>query len=161
MVVESLLGGIFGGLLRIAPEFMKLWDRKAEREHEYRMAGLEMQIAEKKLEFGMRQTEAAVGVATLDAIGEALKGQAEMAKAGGKIVAGISALVRPVVTYWFMLLYSLHKTALMLVAYEQSGNWRDVFVTTWTDQDWAIFSMILGFWFIGRVWERVNAQRGS
>lgn len=160
MVVESLLGGIFGGLLRIAPEFMKLWDRKAEREHEFRMAGLEMQIVEKKLDFGMRQTEAAVGVATLDAIGEALKGQSEMAKAGGQLVAAISALVRPLVTYWFTALYSLHKIALMFVAYEQNGDWKQVFITTWTDQDWAIFSMILGFWFIGRVWERANA-RGS
>jgi hypothetical protein len=158
MVVESLLGGIFGGLLRIAPEVMKLWDRKSEREHEFRMAGLEMQIAEKKLEFGMRQTEAMVGVATLDAIGEALKGQSEMATAGGKFVAGISALVRPLVTYWMFFLYSAHKIALMLVAYEQSGNWRDVFITTWTEQDWVLLSAIATFWFVSRVYERRATQ---
>ena len=158
MIAESLLGGVFGGLLRLAPEVLKWFDRKNERDHEHRMAALELQITEKKLEFGLRQTEAAVSVATLDAMGEALKNQTELSKAGGQFVSAISALVRPIVTYWFTGLYSAHKIALMVSAREQGANWREVFITTWTEQDWAIYSMILGFWFIGRVWERVNAR---
>lgn len=160
MVVESLLGGVFGGLLRLAPEVLKWFDRKNERDHEFRMASMEMQIAEKRLEFGMRQTEATVSMATLDAMSTALQNQTEMVKVGGKAVAIVSALVRPVITYWFTALYSAHKIALMITARDQGANWREVFITTWTDQDWAIYSMILGFWFIGRVWERVNARGG-
>ena len=158
MIAESLLGGIFGGLLRLAPEAFKFFDRKGERAHELAMAGLELQITEKKMEYGLRQTEAAVSVATLDAMGEALKGQAEMAKAGGQFVAALSALVRPVVTYWFTILYSLHKLSLMSVAREQGASWQQVFITTWSEQDWAIFSMVISFWFIGRVFERANAR---
>ena len=160
MVVESLLGGVFGGLLRLAPEVMKLFDRKNERDHEFRMASMELQIAEKRLEYGMRQTEATVSMATLDAMSTALQNQTEMVKIGGKMVGIVSALVRPIITYWFTGLYSAHKIALMVTARDQGANWREVFVTTWTDQDWAIYSMILGFWFIGRVWERVNARGG-
>ena len=40
MIAESLLGGIFGGLLRLAPEVMKFFDRKNEREHEARTPGV-------------------------------------------------------------------------------------------------------------------------
>ena len=154
MILESLFGGALGGLLRLAPEFMKLWDRKDERKHELAMLGAEMEFARMRGEIQMRQVDASMSVADLQAVGEALKGQAEMAKAGGKIVAAISALVRPIVTYWFVGLYSANKIASMLMAHEQAGGWRDVLITSWTEQDWTVLSMILSFWFVGRVWER-------
>jgi hypothetical protein len=104
--------------------------------------------------------EQQIDVATLDAMGEALRGQAEMAKAGGQWVSAISALVRPLVTYWFVVLYSAHKIAMMVLAHETQGlGWAQVFATTWGEQDWAIFSMIVVFWFVGRVHERA-APRG-
>lgn len=154
MILESLFGGALGGLLRLAPEIMKLWDRKDERKHELAMLGQEMEFARLRGEMHMRQTEAAMSVAELQAVGEALKGQAEMATAGGQVVAAISALVRPLVTYWFVGLYSAHKIASMMMAHEQGGGWRDVLITSWTEQDWTVLSMILSFWFVGRVWER-------
>lgn len=158
MVVESLLGGVFGGLLRLAPEALKFFDRKNEREHELRLLQAEMEFARVRGEIAMRQTEAAISVAELDGIVQATREQGATARAAGKVVAGISALVRPIVTYWFVALYSAHKIAVMLMAHEQAGNWRDVLVTSWGDQDWAIFSMLLGFWFIGRAWERERAR---
>ena len=158
MVVESLLGGVFGGLLRLAPEALKFFDRKNEREHELRMLGAEMEFARVRGEIAMRQTEAAISVAELDGIVQATREQGATARAAGKFVAAISALVRPVVTYWFVALYSAHKIAGMLMAHEQAGDWREVLLTSWGDQDWAIFSMLLGFWFIGRAWERERAR---
>jgi hypothetical protein len=158
MIAESLLGSLIGGALRIAPEFLKFFDRKGERQHELSLLRAEMEFAQIKGEIAMRQTEAVMTVAEMDAIGQALKEQGATAKAAGKWVAGISALVRPLVTYWFVALYSAHKIASMQMAYEQAGNWRDVFVTSWSDADMAILSMILTFWFVGRVWERANKR---
>jgi hypothetical protein len=160
MLAESLVGGLVGGLLRLAPEVLKVFDRKNERAHELAMANIEVTIAEKKIEAGLRAGEQQIDVATLDAMGEALRGQAEMAKAGGQWVSAISALVRPLVTYWFVVLYSAHKIAMMVLAHETQGlGWAQVFATTWGEQDWAIFSMIVVFWFVGRVHERA-APRG-
>jgi len=158
MIAESLLGSLLGGVLRIAPEFLKFFDRKNERQHELALLSAEMEFAKVRGEIAMRQTEAVMTVAEMDAIGLALKEQGETAKAAGKWVAGISALVRPLVTYWFVGLYSAHKIASMTMAREQAGNWRDVFLTSWTEQDMAILSMILTFWFVGRVWERANKR---
>jgi hypothetical protein len=161
VIVESLLGGLFGGLLRLAPEALKFFDRKNEREHELRMLGAEMEFAKIRGEIAMRQTEAAISVSELDAIMQATKEQGQTARAAGKFVSALSALVRPVVTYWFVALYTAHKAAAMLMAMEQSGDWREVMVTSWGDQDWAIFSMLLGFWFIGRAWEREKPRAGG
>ena len=45
---ETLLGGVFGGVLRLAPELFKLFDKKNERAHELRMLEAEMEFAKIK-----------------------------------------------------------------------------------------------------------------
>lgn len=154
MLAESVLGGLFGGLLRLAPELLKFLDRKGERAHELAMLGAETEIVKARGEIAMRQAESMLDVATLDAMGKALEGQAAMARAGGKAISAISALVRPLVTYWFVALYSIHKIALLSMAAAAGQSWQEVFTTSWGEQDWGIFSMILVFWFVGRVHER-------
>lgn len=154
MIAESLLGGIFGGLLRLAPEVLKFFDQKYARAHELAMMDKELAVAQLKLEGQMRAAELQVDASRLGAIGEALQGQADMAKAGGQWVAAISALVRPLVTYWFVALYSAHKIAMLAQSRGDSASWQQVFITSWGEQDWAIFSMVLVFWFVGRVHER-------
>jgi len=150
MIAESILGGLLGGVLRLAPEVLKFFDRKDERKHELAMANVELVIAEKKIEFGMRQLDAEVDVATMQAMGQALKGQADMAKAGGKIISAISAAVRPGVTVWFVGLYSAVKLAVMSLAFAQGAAWQEVILRSWTVDDAAIFSAIIMFWFVGR-----------
>ena len=36
-MIETLLGGLLGGVFRLAPEVLKWFDRKAERDHELAM----------------------------------------------------------------------------------------------------------------------------
>lgn len=153
-MIESLLGSLLGGVLRIAPEMLKFFDRKGERSHELALLSAEMEFAKVKGEIAMRQTEAIMTVAEMDAISEALKEQGATSRTAGKWVAAMSALVRPLVTYWFVALYSAHKIASMWMAHVQLGSWREVFITAWTNADMGILSMILTFWFVGRVWER-------
>lgn len=160
-MVESLIGALLGGLLRLAPELLKLFDRKAERDHEFRMQGLELEIARQQLAAGLRLAEATLDLAALQTVGTALQGQASMARAGGRLVAAVSALVRPLITYWIVGLFSLHKGAVMLAAHQQGAGWQQVFITTWTEQDWGLLSLVLSFWFLGRVWERASPPRYS
>jgi len=93
-------------------------------------------------------------VAELDAMTEALKEQGQTARAAGKFVAAVSALVRPAVTYWFVVLYSAVKIAGIAMAIEAGGHWKDVLVSSWTQDDQAMLMLVLTFWFVGRVWER-------
>ena len=156
MIVESLVGGLFGGLLRLAPEVLKFFDRKNARQHEIQMFGMEIDLVKSKMASEMHMADARVAVHTLDAMSEALKEQGQTARAAGRIVAGISALVRPIVTYWFVALYSAVKISAMVIAYSTGEQLPYIILNSWTEQDMGIFSMILGFWFIGRVWERAN-----
>lgn len=154
LISGGALGGIFGGLLRLAPEVLKLLDAKDARKHELAMLDREMDFAKIRAEQAMHVVDAEVDKAHLDALGEALKGQASMAKAGGKIAAFMSALVRPVITYWFVALYSAVKISMMLLAYDQNESWKVVLIQSWTVDDMAIFTGIIAFWFIGRTIEK-------
>jgi ABC-type multidrug transport system fused ATPase/permease subunit len=155
-VIETLLGGVFGGLLRLAPEALKFLDQKNERKHELAMLDAEMRFAQVKGEIAMRQTEAQMTMAEVEAMGEAFKEQSVTAKAAGKVVAAISALVRPFVTYLFVIAYASVKIAAFLIALEQNGDWKAVATTMWSGDDMAVLNMILSFWFVGRVYERTR-----
>jgi hypothetical protein len=153
-MLESLFGGLLGGLFRLAPEVLKLLDRKSERLHELALLNAEMEFAKVRGEIMMRQTEAVMTVAELDAVGKGVEEQGRTARAAGKTIAAISALVRPIVTYAFVATYFLVKLAAYLLALDQGGDWRIVLLDMWNKDDMAILTLILTFWFVGRVWER-------
>ena len=149
-MIESIFGGLLGGLFRLAPEVLKWLDRKDERAHELSMLDKEMAFAQIRAEQAMHTVDAQVDVAQLDAIGKALEGQANMAIAAGKLVAGISALVRPLVTYWVVALWSGVKIASIVLVYQSDGSWQEMLLKNWGPDDNAILSMLLIFWFVGR-----------
>jgi len=157
-MLETLLGGVFGGVLRLAPEVMKIFSKGSDHKHELAMLNAEMEFSKVRGEIAMRQTEAAMTVAELDAIGNAFKEQSSTAKAAGKFVAGISALVRPLVTYLFVGLYAMVKLAAFLIALQQNGDWKIVMTTLWGIDDMAVLNMILSFWFVGRSIDRDNRK---
>ena len=155
-MIETLFGGIFGGLLRLAPEVFKLFDRVNERKHELAMVQAEMEFAKIRGEIAMRQTEAMMTMAEMNTMSEAFKEQSMTARAAGRWVAAVSALVRPIITYAFVGTYFLVKLAGYLLALEQNGEWKEVIVKIWTQDDVTIVFMIISFWFVGRVYERVS-----
>jgi hypothetical protein len=154
----TVASGGLGGLLRLAPEIMKGFDRKHERAHELAMMQIEIQIVEKRLEHEMRKVDAAMTMAEMDAISQAVKEQGQTARAAGKFVAAISALVRPLITYWYVFLYSAVKIVAMWMAVESGANWKEVLVNSWTTEDMAILFMIISFWFVGRTLDRDNGK---
>lgn len=157
-MIETLLGGVVGGLLRLAPEVLNVFKHKRDLDHEYRMMQVEVEIATKKLEFGMRQTEAEIDAKQFETMAMALREQGMTARAAGKLVAAISALVRPIITYWFVGLYSLVKIVGMAMAIDQGGEWKEVLIKSWNQDDMAILFMIISFWFVGRAIDKRNSS---
>ena len=159
-MIESILGGLLGGIFRLAPEVLKWLDRKDERQHELDMLQKEMEFAKLRAEQAMHTVDAQVDMAQMDAIGKALEGQATMAVAAGKFVAGISALVRPLVTYWVVALWTGVKIASIVLVYQGGGTWQEMLMRNWGPDDNAILSMILCFWFVGRAIRNADGSKG-
>ena len=157
-MLSAILGGLMGGIFRILPEVIKLFDKVSERKHELALLKSEMEFAKIRGEIMMKQAEAVMTVAELDAMSAAIQEQGQTARAAGKFVAAISALVRPLVTYWFVFFYSIVKIIGISLALDQNANWKEVIVSSWSVDDMAILMMILTFWFVGRIWDKFNKQ---
>lgn len=150
----GLLGSIFGGLFRLAPEVLKFMDKKNERAHELQMFTLQTDLEKMRGQFKMEERYVDHSIAQIDAIKEAFKEQAETAKAAGWFVAAISALVRPGITWVAFGMYLTVKIVGLMMAFDASADWREVIVKSWDEDDFAMLNMMLTFWFIGRSIEK-------
>jgi hypothetical protein len=150
----GLLGSIFGGLFRLAPEVLKFLDRKNERLHELKMFEQQCQLeqmrgAQKLQEIGA-QHGMAVDVGVLDAFKSALDQQTEMVKAAGGWVASLSASVRPVVTYWILFIWSFVHIWFAWNAWLQGMPPVEVFKTAMSADFSALVAGTINFWFLDR-----------
>lgn len=161
-MILTLLASIFGGLLRLAPEVFKMLDAKDDRAHELAMVDKQIEIqkltGQQKLGEITTQGQITIDEATLQAISSANTAQAQMAVAAGPLAAFISSLVRPLVTYFVVGLWGSYKVALVIYTYQATGNAAETMMNVWTEDDRQVMSMILSFWFVGRVIERNNGQ---
>ena len=137
----GLLGSIFGGIFRMAPEVLKFFDKKNER----------LQLAE----IGA-QREAAVDVGVMDAFNAAIEQQATMVKAAGGWVASLSASVRPMVTYWVLFVWSFIHVWFAWNAWLAGAPAVEVFKTMMTPDFSALLSGTINYWFL----DRTLKQRG-
>ena len=158
MVGGGLLGSIFGGLFRLAPEVLKWLDRKDERKHELSMFTLQTDLEKVRGTFRMEEKYAEHSTEQLKAIQEAFKEQSQTAKEAGWFVSAISALVRPGITWALFGMYAGVKAAGLSIALASGAPWQDVVLKGWTADDFAMLNMVLTFWFVGRAIEKYQAH---
>lgn len=162
----TLMGGGLGGLLRFVPEIFKLFTENKDRDHEFRMTELQLQIdqarAGQAIDLVHAQGDMAVQAGEMTAYIEAIKGQSQ--PTGVKWIDALNQSVRPVITYWWMSLFTVGKVLLFVSAsielylaliatktLAEVSPLLSAFVDkTWTPQDVATLAMILGFWFVDR-----------
>jgi len=156
----GLLGSIFGGLFRMAPEVLKFFDKKNERQHELNMFARQCELEtlrgqQKLAEIGA-QREAAVDVGVMDAFNTAIEQQATMVKAAGGWAASLSASVRPVVTYWVLFVWSFIHVWFAWNAWITGAPPAEVFKMMMSPDFSALLAGTINFWFL----DRTLAKRG-
>ena len=156
----GLLGSIFGGLFRMAPEVLKFFDKKNERQHELNMFARQCELEtlrgqQKLAEIGA-QREAGVDVGVMDAFNTAIEQQATMVKAAGGWAASLSASVRPVVTYWVLFVWSFIHVWFAWNAWITGAPPAEVFKMMMSPDFSALLAGTINFWFL----DRTLAKRG-
>lgn len=156
MILEALLpmaGTAFGGLFRLAPELMKFFDRKNERSHELQMFDRQIEADKLKSAQVLAQIEAqhaqAIDTGDLQALLAATEAQGR--PTGIPLADAISALMRPLLTFWWaIVLVTAAKVAQLVVALQAGIAPADAVLRLWTIDDQAIVASILSFWFVDR-----------
>ncbi len=155
-MLETILGGALGGILRLAPEVLKFIDSKDERKHELKLGEQNLRLTELQqkgqLAIADRQVEGSQFTAAMAALQASIESQAK--PTGIRWIDGLAASVRPIITYWIFFLYAAVKTALLSMAIDAHASLDQALAASWTAADDAMLSAVLTFWFVGRVWER-------
>lgn len=159
----EILSLVFGGVLRLIPEWFKLEDKKRDRAHEVAMIGLQLEADKARATLELQKIEVqatnALNTAEINAIIEATKAQSRaLQKTGNKFMDFLlvcaeilSATVRPVLTYWYCVLaYGAYKTASYFIILQSGSDWKDAVFGLWTTADHSIMVSIIGFWFVDR-----------
>ncbi|GAB3416594.1 hypothetical protein NX774_12275 [Massilia agilis] len=155
MTLISLLGG---GVMRLLPELIGLWNKATDNKHELAMMDKQLELQrfkgqDERETISLQGDIAEVG-ALLDAQKAALAGQMQLT--GVRWADALNFLVRPATTYFFLLLFGLVKLATIVLAFQQTDAWHAI-LQSWDADDRATLSGILAFWFVGRVFD--NRQR--
>jgi hypothetical protein len=150
----TLLSGIFGGLLRIVPEFLKIWTQKQEMKHELDMqkVAYDFQV----LKGNQRMDEiSAQGKADWDKGGlEALKTAIDAAgrPTGIKWVDAFNAMMRPLITLqWVVILYPAVIITTFVVMMLRGSDIIVAMNAVFGEPEKALVAFIVDFWFVGRV----------
>lgn len=155
-MILSILSALGGGLLRLLPELFAFINKKADNAHELAMMdkqfALQQLTGANQLQSTEMQTNAEQIVHMLDAQAEALKGQ--MQQTGIKFVDALNFLVRPLATYYMLALYGAAKLAMFMLAVQSGLSGWDAILKIYTEDDFGLLSGILGFWFVGRTFEK-------
>jgi len=153
-MIMSLLGTLFGGLFRLAPEVFKLIDKKDERAHELAMLDKQLAVdqARTQSQIDMVNAQGAVDLQKLDvdALITATKVQGQLT--GVKWVDGINALMRPLITFWWVIV--LYTAALCAefytLVYLSNVPMVDAILKLFGEDEKAICASIISFWFVDR-----------
>lgn len=156
-MIETLIGSLLGGVFRMVPEFLKWLDRKDERKHELAMFDNQLKADTLKLEAGHQLAELeankAIGLAEIQGLIAGV--QAQATKTGVRWVDGVSALMRPLITFWWVIiLYSTALTAQFIVLLQAGTPGVEAIIRLWGTDEKAIVASVISFWFVDRTIRR-------
>lgn len=150
MALETILGGLVGGALRLAPEVLAWRDRKDARKHELAMA--EARKSEAKV-----GADAQVATEALKTVTEAIKTQGQLT--GIKFVDGWNQLMRPLIaTQWVVFLYPGFLIAQAYQLVQAGVKYIDAFIQVFGPDEKAIVAGIISFYFLNRVFARMEVK---
>jgi hypothetical protein len=152
-MILSLLTMLGGGLMRLLPELLAFLNKTTDNTHELAMLDRQFQLEQTRAASRQATVEYQGGMdqmlALLDAQKAALQGQ--MQPLGIWWVDALNFLVRPLTTYYVLVLYGVAKVALFMTALHAGGNIWGAALQVYDDEDRAILTGILSFYFVGRV----------
>lgn len=171
----SILGALVGFATSTFPNVMKFFQDKSDKKHELTMlqetariekdravqvatiqAQSASQLAQIDADKASRTADIQRDIKELDAIIESNKGLSERDKPHGLgWIDSLRGSVRPLVTYWWMLLYSIVKAMMLIHALEVDGlDLIERVRLVWTEEDMGLFAAIITFWFGHRMCQK-------
>jgi hypothetical protein len=158
-MIETIAGGLLGGLFRLAPEILKWLDSKDERKHELAMQDKLIQVEQvrgaQKIEEIGAQGQENFNLEAVKALGAAI--QSQDAPSGVKWIDGFNKLIRPLMAFqWVILLYPAVLIAAFVIAVQAGTSPLDALTKVFGPEEKAFTSAIANFYIMNRVFANVK-----
>lgn len=157
----ALLSALLGFISSAVPDFLKLFRDGRDRAHEVTLLKLQMEFARENLALSRDAIALQADAAEM----LALNARVKESLTGIHWVDALAGSVRPLITYAFFGLYFLVKCAQFRLLIDPTLPWQtgltmaQALVSLWTEEDVAIFSAIMAFWFGQRALMKKNTVR--
>lgn len=154
----ALFSALLGFASSILPEFFKQHQDARDKAHELALLDRHSAIESHRAAVDLdKSIQAALAVQNI-AVQESYRTDVAANKASW--VSAYSASVRPTITYAFFLLYTAVKSAQFWLLLHPELPWQtastlaSALAAIWTEEDIAIFSAVIAFWFGDRMLRR-------
>jgi hypothetical protein len=163
-----LLSTLLGFLGPFIPELLKTWNRKQDNAQELAILRLQGDLAKEQASY--RRDEISLqGNFDLDK-SELVAVHAPVASFGVQVLDAaahsnlpfwviwpvfwlfafmdwLNASVRPVITYWIVGFYTYYKWSILSLGHEGGNDLRATVIANWSENDWAVLMLCLGYFF--------------
>lgn len=146
----TILSMIVGFVSSLAPDLMKRWQDKSDKQHELAVLEMQMKQAENAHLYKMDE----IGVQAYGQIVQsAHREQSEALEKASKWVVNLTASVRPTLTYLFMISFIGFKMCAFFAVINPSLPWQEgltytqAMLAVWGEEETAIFAGIIAYWF--------------
>lgn len=158
----TILSALLGFAGPFIPELIKLFRQKQDNSHELAILDMQTKIAAahhlykmEELNVGgdiaemqtLRQPQQSFGVQILDAAKDWPKFLIVPVFYMFAVLDFLSGMVRPGVTYAITGFYLMYKWALFEQAKLVAGSWDRAAIVIWTEMDFSILLLVIGYWF--------------
>lgn len=157
--MDPILGTLLGGAFRLAPELLKVLDRKNERAHELAMLSAQTEAdklkAAQQVAIIQEQNAGTIGTAEVQALIEATKAQG--AQTGIRWIDGLNALVRPTLAFqWLIFLWPAVIVAGFCLAVSGGTPALEALRGAFGSEEQTMASAIASFWLVDRSLRRMT-----
>ncbi len=148
----TLFSGLIGFLGALLPEWIKLIQEKADRQHELAILDRQMQMQLQGKDERLGQLEAGLQALSQQSIYQTWKNDIYW-------VDALNGSVRPVLAYAFFALYAAMKCLLLQRIDWQQAPLIAVLEQLWSEEDQAIFASIISFYFGQRAFRKMQGKK--
>lgn len=141
----SLLGSVLGFGSSFLPEVLNFFKQNQAHKHNMERMQLETELLEKKSALRLEELDKTAEI-------EETKGLYEHDRTidAGGVINALRGSVRPVITYFFFLMFVATEIVIMLKVLESGNDWMMAVELLWTEETQGLFAAVMSFWFGSR-----------
>ena len=139
----ALLGSVLGFGTSFLPQVLDFFKQKQDHKHKLEELKIRGELAAQGVDLQVKVLDKQAEI-------EETKAIYNYANPTSGFAAGLSASVRPVITYLFFALFIAVKVVIMLKVLEDGGDWQQGVSLMFDEQTQGLFAAIMAFWFGNR-----------